>query len=58
MKREIIKTSDGSTTIHIKDWDECYHSKHGAIQEAEHVFIKNGLCLFKNKSISILEIRA
>ena len=56
MKREIIKTSDGSTTIHIKDWDECYHSKHGAIQEAEHVFIKNGLCLFKNKSISILEI--
>ncbi|MDG2431611.1 tRNA (5-methylaminomethyl-2-thiouridine)(34)-methyltransferase MnmD [Flavobacterium sp.] len=56
MKREIIQTLDGSTTIHIKDWDECYHSKHGAIQEAEHVFIKNGLSLFKNKSISILEI--
>lgn len=56
MKREIIQTLDGSTTIHIEEWDECYHSKHGAIQEAEHVFIKNGLSLFKNKSIAILEI--
>lgn len=56
MKREIIQTLDGSTTIHIEEWDECYHSKHGAIQEAEHVFIKNGLSLFKDKSIAILEI--
>ena len=56
MEREIIQTSDGSTTIHIKEWDECYHSKHGAIQEAKHVFIKNGLALFTNKSVSILEI--
>lgn len=43
MKREIIITSDGSTTIHLPDWNEQYHSKHGAIQEAYHVFIKNGL---------------
>ena len=56
MKREIIHTLDGSTTIQIKEWDECYHSKHGAIQEAQHVFIKNGLSLFQNKTISILEI--
>ena len=56
MEREIIRTKDGSTTIHIKDWDECYHSKHGAIQEAQHVFIKNGLALFQNQSLSILEI--
>ena len=56
MKREIIQTLDGSTTIQIKEWDECYHSKHGAIQEAQHVFIKNGLSLFQNKQISILEI--
>jgi tRNA U34 5-methylaminomethyl-2-thiouridine-forming methyltransferase MnmC len=54
--REIIRTKDGSTTIHIKDWDECYHSKHGAIQEAQHVFIKNGLALYQNQSVSILEI--
>ena len=56
MEREIIKTLDGSTTIHLKEWDECYHSKHGAIQEAKHVFIKNGLSLFENKPVSILEI--
>jgi tRNA U34 5-methylaminomethyl-2-thiouridine-forming methyltransferase MnmC len=56
LEREIIRTLDGSTTIHIKEWNECYHSKHGAIQEAMHVFIKNGLALFSNQSISILEI--
>jgi tRNA U34 5-methylaminomethyl-2-thiouridine-forming methyltransferase MnmC len=43
LKRKIITTSDGSKTIQIEDWNEHYHSKHGAIQEANHVFIKNGL---------------
>jgi len=57
LKRKIITTNDGSVTIHIEDWDETYHSKHGAIQEAYHVFIKNGLDNFKDKSkVSILEI--
>ena len=56
MKREIIKTLDGSTTIHLPEWNESYHSKHGAIQEAKHVFIKNGLSLFENEPVSILEI--
>ncbi len=56
MKREIITTLDGSTTIHLPEWNESYHSKHGAIQEAYHVFIKNGLSLFEGKSVSVLEI--
>lgn len=56
MKREIIQTEDGSTTIHLPEWNESYHSKHGAIQEAYHVFIKNGLSLFKGKSVAVLEI--
>jgi tRNA U34 5-methylaminomethyl-2-thiouridine-forming methyltransferase MnmC len=56
LKREILTTNDGSTTIHLPDWDESYHSKHGAIQEAYHVFIKSGLSLFDRKSVSILEI--
>lgn len=56
MKREIIKTLDGSTTIHLEEWNESYHSKHGAIQEAKHVFIKNGLSLFEKNPVSILEI--
>jgi len=56
MKREIIQTKDGSTSILLPDWNETYHSKFGAIQEAKHVFIKNGLSLFEGKSVSILEI--
>ncbi len=57
MKREIIKTADGSSSIYLPDWDESYHSKHGAIQEAYHVFIKQGLDLFNNAfEIDILEI--
>lgn len=46
MKREIIITADGSSTIYLPDWNEQYHSKHGAIQEAYHVFIKHGLHYF------------
>jgi len=55
MKREILITADGSTTLHLPDWGEQYHSTHGAIQEAYHVFIKNGLDLFSDE-VSILEI--
>lgn len=56
MKREIIQTQDGSTTIYLPEWEESYHSKHGAVQEAYHVFIKNGFSLFQGKSITVLEI--
>ncbi|EAR13142.1 hypothetical protein PI23P_01572 [Polaribacter irgensii 23-P] len=58
MKREILITSDGSTTIHLPDWDEQYHSKHGAIQEAYHVFLRAGLDIVSTsaKKIEILEI--
>nr|WP_255664494.1 tRNA (5-methylaminomethyl-2-thiouridine)(34)-methyltransferase MnmD [Flavobacterium sp. F-126] len=40
----------------MQEWNESYHSKHGAIQEAKHVFIKNGLSLFDAAPVSILEI--
>lgn len=56
MERKIITTSDGSTTIQIVDWNEQYHSIHGAIQEAYHVFIKYGLSLFEHQTLNILEI--
>ena len=56
MKREIIITSDGSTTIHLPAWNEQYHSKHGAIQEAYHVFIKHGLEYVSLEKIAVLEI--
>lgn len=56
MERKIITTLDGSTTIQLVELNECYHSKNGAIQEAYHVFIRNGLDKFDSKPISILEI--
>jgi tRNA U34 5-methylaminomethyl-2-thiouridine-forming methyltransferase MnmC len=56
LKREIITTADGSVTIHLPEMNESYHSKFGAIQEAKHVFIKNGLDLTEGNPISILEI--
>lgn len=56
MKRRVITTSDGSKTIQIEGWNEQYHSLHGAVQEARHVFIAQGLSLFTNRNIDILEI--
>lgn len=57
MERKIIITEDGSSSIYLPEWDEHYHSKHGAVQEAYHVFIKHGLDLFENGSdVHILEI--
>lgn len=56
MERKIIQTLDGSTTIQLVDWDECYHSKNGAVQEAQHVFIQNGLSLLEKETIAVLEI--
>lgn len=57
MERKIIETSDGSLSLYLPEWDENYHSKHGAVQEAYHVFIRSGLDLFKDKDkVSILEM--
>ena len=57
VKREIITTSDGSVTIYLPEMKETYHSKFGAIQEAYHVFILNGLNLLtKVQPVSVLEI--
>ena len=43
MDIKIILSKDGSHTLYREDIDETYHSKHGAIQEAQHVFIDMGL---------------
>lgn len=59
MKREIVITEDGSSSIFVEEIQEHFHSHFGAIQEAQHIFIQNGF-LEKMKSeldqISILEI--
>lgn len=57
MKPILKKTADGSNTLYLAELDESYHSVHGAIQEAQHVFIQNGLHRFLNKTEAhILEI--
>ena len=59
MALKIIETADGSSSFYNETLDETYsHSRHGAIQEANHVFLKMGLeeMLRNGKSISILEI--
>ncbi|WP_027377295.1 tRNA (5-methylaminomethyl-2-thiouridine)(34)-methyltransferase MnmD [Kaistella palustris] len=56
MEREVRTTSDGSKTLFISDLNESYHSHHGAVQEAQHVFIKNGLNLVETYEINILEL--
>jgi len=59
-KIKIITTADGSKTIYFPKWNESYHSQHGAIQEAKHVYIQAGLDFrykkWKDKTLNILEI--
>lgn len=56
MKREITKTADGSTTIYIPEMDENYHSHHGAIQEAKHVFVQYGVGSVSEEELTIFEM--
>lgn len=55
-KPEIKITADGSHTLYVPNLDETYHSVHGAIQEALHVFIKNGFNYSNKQHLNILEI--
>ena len=57
-KIEIRQTADGSNTLYLPDLDETYHSSHGAVQEAMHVFIEHGLTYVgkEKKSISVFEM--
>jgi tRNA U34 5-methylaminomethyl-2-thiouridine-forming methyltransferase MnmC len=58
MERQVITTSDGSSTVSIPEMKVTYHSTHGAIQESLHVFIQAGLnhALLEHSVISILEM--
>jgi tRNA U34 5-methylaminomethyl-2-thiouridine-forming methyltransferase MnmC len=56
MKRKIVKTADGSSTISVPELNEHYHSVNGAIAEANHVYINAGYKNVEKDKISILEI--
>jgi len=40
---QLIETSDGSHSLFVPSLNETYHSRHGAVQESQWVFIKQGL---------------
>lgn len=43
MDLEIITTDDGSMSLFVKELNESYHSRFGAINESLHVYIRSGL---------------
>lgn len=52
---KLITTNDGSHTIYVPELDEHYHSVHGAVQESEFIFIRNGLHFCKANPVNIFE---
>jgi hypothetical protein len=60
MQKKIIITGDGSPSLYINQLKETYHSKHGAITESDHVYIKEGFAhwvsLNKQKTPRIFEM--
>jgi tRNA U34 5-methylaminomethyl-2-thiouridine-forming methyltransferase MnmC len=60
MHLSIVTTADGSKTIYNAEVGENYHSKHGALQESQHVFLNSGLRYFlagtDANEVSILEV--
>ena len=46
MDIELKETADGSFTFYNPTFSESYHSKHGAFQESNHVFLNSGLKYF------------
>ncbi len=56
-----METRDGSHTLLNVAMDETYHSRHGALQESEYVFIEKGLYHWmehhqQEQEINILEV--
>jgi tRNA U34 5-methylaminomethyl-2-thiouridine-forming methyltransferase MnmC len=57
---QLVTTADGSKTIFNPEVGENYHSRHGALQESQHVFLNSGLRYFlaggSATEVSILEV--
>lgn len=55
---KLFTTEDGSHSLYSEEYDVSYHSKFGAVQETQHVFIEAGL-RYKavlDKDLKILDI--
>ncbi|MGI4020267.1 MAG: tRNA (5-methylaminomethyl-2-thiouridine)(34)-methyltransferase MnmD [Janthinobacterium lividum] len=57
---QLIQTADGSNTLFNSEIDENYHSRHGALQESQHVFLQSGLQYFLSvkeaSAVTVLEV--
>ena len=54
---QIITTGDGSHTLFSEQFNEVYKSRHGAIEESKHVFIKEGLEYVLSKRVGEEPVR-
>ena len=53
----LVFSKDGSHTLLKTSLNETYHSRNGALQESIHVYIKNGLLVFKElEKVVVLEV--
>ncbi|MBC7654127.1 MAG: tRNA (5-methylaminomethyl-2-thiouridine)(34)-methyltransferase MnmD [Oligoflexus sp.] len=60
LELKIVITADGSKTIYHPNIKENYHSRNGALQESNHVFLNSGLRYYladrQVENVSILEV--
>lgn len=59
MTRSLLLTADGSHTIALEPGSDTFHSRHGAIGESQHVYIKEGwkqVPKTAGQSIAVLEM--
>ena len=58
-ERLLVATADGSHSLYLPTVDEHYHSSHGALLEALHVFVGNGFgvaATLQRNSLRVLEV--
>ena len=57
MQQKVFLTGDGSHSIRVPELNVSYHSRHGAISESDHIFIRSGLnLLLSQDNISVFEM--
>lgn len=56
-KRVVEITEDGSSTLKLTEFDEQFHSIHGAVNESLHIYINSGLNFLQEREyLKILEV--
>ena len=56
MDRKIFVTADGSYSVMDNDTNLTFHSRHGALQESMHIFIRAGLLPLLNNNSTMIRV--